>query len=153
MKIFYGHRYRAGPKQKFSRPDTIIEKLKPTSEPELDMDQVSIWDLLEAFDTIVRATGGSVDFSHIKDDTPIDLYQIEILHRLQTEGPMNFERIFEVKTKKIEMVGLFLALLELTRTNEAVTGDTIRKFIENLNISQEVKEELFKITPWNYTGL
>ena len=45
------------------------------------------------------------------------------------------------------------ALLELTRTNEAVTGDTIRKFIENLNISQEVKEELYKITPWNYTGL
>ncbi len=26
-------------------------------------------------------------------------------------------------------------------------------FIENLNISQEVKEELYKITPWNYTGL
>jgi len=45
------------------------------------------------------------------------------------------------------------ALLELTRTHEAVTGDTIRKFIENLNISQEVKEELYKIAPWNYTGL
>ena len=45
------------------------------------------------------------------------------------------------------------ALLKLTRTNEAVTGDTIHKFIENLNISQEVKEELYKITPWNYTGL
>ena len=45
------------------------------------------------------------------------------------------------------------ALLDLTRTNEAVTGDTIRTFIENLNISQEVKEELYKITPWNYTGL
>jgi len=44
-------------------------------------------------------------------------------------------------------------LLELTRTNEAVTGDTIRKFIENLNIRQEVKEELYKIAPWNYTGL
>jgi len=45
------------------------------------------------------------------------------------------------------------ALLELTRTNEKVTGETIRTFIENLNISQEVKEELYKITPWNYTGL
>jgi adenylosuccinate lyase len=45
------------------------------------------------------------------------------------------------------------ALLELTRTNEAVTGDTIHKFIESLNISQEVKQELYKITPWNYTGL
>jgi adenylosuccinate lyase len=45
------------------------------------------------------------------------------------------------------------ALLELTRTNEAVTGDTIHKFIESLNVSQEVKQELYKITPWNYTGL
>ncbi len=45
------------------------------------------------------------------------------------------------------------ALLELTRTNEAVTGETIHKFIESLKISQEVKEELHKIAPWNYTGL
>jgi len=45
------------------------------------------------------------------------------------------------------------ALLELTRTNEAVTGETIRNFIENLNVNQEVKQELYKITPWNYTGL
>jgi adenylosuccinate lyase len=45
------------------------------------------------------------------------------------------------------------ALLELTRTNEAVTGDTIRKFIENLDVSKEVKAELHRITPWNYTGL
>jgi adenylosuccinate lyase len=45
------------------------------------------------------------------------------------------------------------ALLELTRTNELVTGDTIHKFIENLNVSREVKEELHQITPWNYTGL
>ena len=45
------------------------------------------------------------------------------------------------------------ALLELTRTNEAVSGDTIRKFIDNLNVGQEVKEELYKITPMNYTGL
>lgn len=45
------------------------------------------------------------------------------------------------------------ALLDLTRTNEAVTGDTIYTFIEGLNVSQEVKEELHSITPWNYTGL
>lgn len=45
------------------------------------------------------------------------------------------------------------ALLELTRTHQEVNGETIRKFIENLNVSQKVKEELYKITPWNYTGL
>jgi adenylosuccinate lyase len=45
------------------------------------------------------------------------------------------------------------ALLELTRTNRAVTGDTIYQFIESLNVSPQVKEELHSITPWNYTGL
>jgi len=34
---------------------------------------------------------------------------------LQTEGPMTFERIFESKTSRVVMIGLFLALLELIR--------------------------------------
>jgi len=102
-------------KERFPRPGTIVEKLKPDAEPEIDMEQVSIWDLLEAFDTICKATGNVRDISSIQDDTPIDLYQIEILHRLQTEGPMTFERIFESKTSRYMLVGLFLALLELIR--------------------------------------
>jgi hypothetical protein len=79
------------------------------------MDQVSIWDLLEAFDTICKATGTSAYTGHIHDDTPIDLYQIEVLHRLQTEGPLTFERIFDARPNRLVMVGLFLALLELIR--------------------------------------
>jgi len=102
-------------KERFPRPGTIVERLKPNAEPEIDIEQVSIWDLLEAFDSICKATGTIVDISRIKDDTPIDLYQIEILHRLQTEGPMTFERLFEPRTNRLAMIGLFLALLELIR--------------------------------------
>jgi len=103
-------------KKRFPRPATIIERLKPDAEPQVDIEQVSVWDLLEAFGSIVEATGGMrFDVSHITDDTPIDLYQIEILHRLQTQGSMTFERIFESAASRIEMVGRFLALLELIR--------------------------------------
>jgi len=102
-------------KQRYPRPDTIVEKLKPNAEPSVDIEQVSIWDLLEAFDTIIQATGSNIDMSHIADDTPIDLYQIEILHRLQTEGSMNFERIFEAGKERIVLIGMFLAILELIR--------------------------------------
>jgi segregation and condensation protein A len=101
--------------ERLNRPATIINSLKDDSEPELDLDQVSIWDLLESFDSILQATGATFDLSHIPDDTPIDLYQIEILHRLQTEGAIPFERLFESKTNRLAMVGLFLALLELVR--------------------------------------
>ncbi|MBN1786857.1 MAG: segregation/condensation protein A [Sedimentisphaerales bacterium] len=101
--------------QKFARSDNIITSLKPDAEPELDLDQISVWDLLNAFDNLMKATGNLMDISHITDDTPIDLYQIEILHRLQNEGAMNFVRIFEDKKNRLVMIGLFLAILELVR--------------------------------------
>lgn len=112
-------------KERFTRPNTVIERLKPDTEPEVDLEQVSIWDLLEAFDSLIAATGGAqIDISHISDDTPIDLYQIEILHRLQTEGAMSFVRIFEGRRDRPAMIGLFLALLELIREKLVWTEQT-----------------------------
>lgn len=102
-------------RERHPRPGTLVERLKPDAEPEIDIEQVSVWDLLEAFDVICKAIGSVGGLDHIKDDTPIDLYQIEILHRLQAEGPMIFERIFESRSSRVVMIGLFLALLELIR--------------------------------------
>jgi len=49
------------------------------------------------------------------DDTPITLHAADVLDRLEREGPtMPFERLFEGRSRG-EMVGLFLALLELIR--------------------------------------
>jgi adenylosuccinate lyase len=45
------------------------------------------------------------------------------------------------------------ALKELTRTNTHVTKDSIAVFIDGLNVSHEIKAELKKISPSNYTGL
>jgi len=45
------------------------------------------------------------------------------------------------------------ALKGLTRTNEAITKKSIGDFIETLDISQEIKNELKVITPQNYTGI
>jgi len=101
--------------QRFTRPDSIIAGLKSSGEPELDLDQVSIWTLLEAFDEVMKATGRLHSYGHIKDDTPIDLYQIEILRQLQEEGPMTFEQVFAGRTGRLVLVGLFLATLELIR--------------------------------------
>ena len=44
-------------------------------------------------------------------------------------------------------------LKELTRKNTAINQETIRLFIETLNVNTEVKEELKKISPKNYTGI
>ena len=44
------------------------------------------------------------------------------------------------------------ALLELTRTNQKIDGETIAAFVDGLNLPEGVKEELRAITPYNYTG-
>ncbi len=45
------------------------------------------------------------------------------------------------------------ALKDLTRTNTHVTKDTIAAFVDQLNVSDEVKEEIKSISPSNYTGV
>jgi len=45
------------------------------------------------------------------------------------------------------------ALKELTRTNSAITRDSIMGFIDTLNVSDAVKAELRAIAPGNYTGI
>ena len=45
------------------------------------------------------------------------------------------------------------ALKGLTRTNESINQQSIANFIENLDISDDIKNELKAITPSNYTGI
>ena len=45
------------------------------------------------------------------------------------------------------------ALKALTRTNQAITENSIKEFIEELNVSEDIKKELRAITPHTYTGL
>lgn len=43
-------------------------------------------------------------------------------------------------------------LKALTRTNAAVTAESIAEFIETLQVSDEVKAELHRLSPSTYTG-
>ena len=45
------------------------------------------------------------------------------------------------------------ALKALTRTNAHITSESIRDFIATLDVSEEVREELRRITPSTYTGM
>ncbi|MBL6871523.1 MAG: adenylosuccinate lyase [Flavobacteriales bacterium] len=44
-------------------------------------------------------------------------------------------------------------LKDLTRKNEKITKNSMKEFIKNLNVSKEIKDELERISPFNYTGL
>ena len=45
------------------------------------------------------------------------------------------------------------ALKELTRTNTKIDKNNIKRFIDSLDISEEIKSELKNITPENFTGI
>ncbi len=45
------------------------------------------------------------------------------------------------------------ALKTLTRTNQTITEKSIKDFIEQLNVSEDIKMALRAITPRNYTGM
>lgn len=44
-------------------------------------------------------------------------------------------------------------LKELTRKNTKITKESIKNFIEKLDVSDKIKRELAKISPQNYTGI
>ncbi len=45
------------------------------------------------------------------------------------------------------------ALKELTRTGDKINQETINRFIDTLDVSEAIKEELRYITPFSYTGI
>jgi adenylosuccinate lyase len=45
------------------------------------------------------------------------------------------------------------ALKNLTRTNSLINREVIQKFIDQLDVEENVKSQLKTITPFNYTGI
>jgi segregation and condensation protein A len=80
-----------------------------------DLEDVQIWDLVEAFSAVMKSIGQDNRHEIIYDDTPIELHASDILDRLGREGNMTFRQVFAGRTRRTEMVGLFLAMLELIR--------------------------------------
>ena len=88
----------------------------PSDRAEIPIEDVQVWDLVDAFGKLMEAIGQRPTHQEvIYDDTPIELHAADIVDRLQREGGLTFEQVFEGRTLRTEIVGLFLALLELVR--------------------------------------
>jgi segregation and condensation protein A len=98
---------------RFARTPARPDGNEPT---ELDLECVQVWDLFEAFRKLMTAIGmEAATHEVIYDDTPIELHAADIVDRLERDGALTFRGIFEGRTARSEIVGLFLALLELIR--------------------------------------
>jgi len=90
--------------------------LPDTDEDEYELGNLDVWNLFEAFNTLLKQTG-LAEYKHKVgvDDTPISLHAEDVLDSLERAGGrQKFEEIFRGRNRG-EMIGLFLALLELIR--------------------------------------
>ena len=93
------------------------EDEKP-QEVTIDLEDVNVFDLCEAFGRILETVGHVGDHAVTYDDTPISMHAEDIHDRLRTDAPkagLTLQEIFEGRSNRSEMIGLFLATLELVR--------------------------------------
>ena len=85
--------------------------------PPVDLEEVQVWDLLSAFDRLMKEVGVRGPRIHevVYDDTPIDLHAADIEDRLNREGKLSLRALVIGRKSRSEMIGVFLALLELIR--------------------------------------
>lgn len=90
--------------------------LPPRDPKELELENLEIWDLFDAFNRLLEQIGTKQQVHEVTvDDTPLALHADDMVDSLEREGgTQTFEDVFAGRTRA-EMIGLFLALLELIR--------------------------------------
>ena len=107
--------------------------------------------------TVLRNIG--VPFAHqmisfsslIKGISKLILNEAAIENDLNNNWAVVAEAIQTV-LRTINYPNPYETLKDLTRKNEAITKESITQFIEGLNVDENIKERLLKISPQTYTG-
>ena len=134
------HRFDDWRKRFAARPAGVVESTDQASEHaddesiasqlEIDLEDVNILDLCEAFSRILDSVGGTpAEHEVTYDDTPISLHAEDIVDRLSRDGDhgrMTLQQIFVGRTTRALLIGLFLATLELVRQKKIrITQDRL----------------------------
>ena len=80
---------------------------------------VELWDLVGAFGRILREKTPVFRHSMKREDVPISVWLQRVYNRLKRERRIRFTALFDKADRKSTLVGIFLAILELTRRGRA----------------------------------
>ncbi|MGI9542108.1 MAG: adenylosuccinate lyase [Cyclobacteriaceae bacterium] len=108
--------------------------------------------------TVMRNIGVGIAHSYLAFESLLKgLGKIQLNEvALKTDLEFNWAVVAEAIQTILRREGYpkpYEALKELTRTNEHITQESITAFVGTLEVSDTVKEELLRITPYNYTGI
>ena len=108
--------------------------------------------------TVLRNVG--VPFGHTLIGFKSTLKGLDKLLLNETKFAEDLENNWAVVAEAIQTIlrreaypNPYEALKGLTRTNEKINKDSISNFIDTLEVSSTIKNELKRITPSNYTGI
>lgn len=108
--------------------------------------------------TVIRNIGVPVAHTIIAIKSTLKGLEKLLLHRESIDADL--ENNWEVVAEAIQTIlrrerfpNPYETLKALTRTNKKITQEDIAKFINGLDVKEDVKEELLKISPMNYVGI
>jgi segregation and condensation protein A len=77
--------------------------------------RVELWDLVSAFGRLMRETLALQTRSIVVDETPMHVYQAQLLRALRDAGRLTLTRLFTPPYYRARLIGLFLAILEMIK--------------------------------------
>ena len=104
-----------------NRPGRLPKQREDAEGEQIELEDAHILDLSESYERIVA----SIDFTRLGDhsvefdDTPIELYEADLIDRLhrRADGRLTLQDAFSGHNRS-QRIGLFLALLELVRLRQ-----------------------------------
>jgi len=136
-----GH-LEATQKELFTRP---FQKLSDAGEEEEEYFETGIFDLLSAFSRILQRMPKQILYEIVKDEFTVEGKVHEIFHLLVTQPVLYFSHLFEKAKNRLEVVAIFLAILELIRLQEIVVRQrTLFSEIEILRNKDKIESGVKK---------
>ncbi|GJQ58759.1 MAG: chromosome segregation protein ScpA [Candidatus Scalindua sp. AMX11] len=125
--------------RRYSRPKDCIKR-KEEEGVQLDLGEIDIWKLSQLFSNFMRQTLNDVSTTIVSTDIPVRVYMDTVMQKLSPARSLSFRDLFFDTRNKKDIIGFFLALLELVRLGK-IKLEQFEDFDEIRVVSNTIVEE------------
>ncbi len=104
--------------KRYSRPKERSIHDREIEVEQLDLEEIDIWKLSHLFSNFMRQTLSNVSTTIVSEDIPVKIYMDNVVNKLVDTHIVSFKELFFSTRNKADIIGFFLALLELVRLSK-----------------------------------
>jgi len=125
----------------FREQARIEEEAKP-------LEDLSLWDLFEAYSRLLRETTAAEPETIVDDETPLNVLIDQIVEQLRAAGRLSFRELLLSDRSRQSLVGVFLAILEVERLrrSRACQNAHIEQIFNELHQPQQDDDQTLPAT-------